>query len=201
MCSAIAAIGFIAGSQKKVLDALRKGEGQLPEENALYVIRSSSSMYQLMTYIFDTARIAFDELILQVRFRIPMIFNKRLEDIRWDEVEVCPRLIATAHNARLQNLLLCNLSHKSSSKCPCCTIPKRCHWCATEYLLEAHSFKDLGLVVVVTAWKNLGTCRTPFDPKWQEHAGSTLLPTDDTQNELKGIRDSFELLADVVGTA
>ncbi len=151
--------------------------------------------------VFVSARIAFDELILRVRFRIPMSFNKRLEDIRWDNVEVCPHLIATAHNARLQNLLLCNLSHKNSSKCPCCTIPKRCHWCATEYLLEVHSFKDLGLVVVVTAWKNLGTRKTPFDPKWQEHAGSTLLPTDDTQNELKGIRDSFELLADVVGTA
>lgn len=151
--------------------------------------------------VFVSARIAFDELILRVRFRIPMIFNKRLEDIRWDDVEVCPHLIATAHNARLQNLLLCNLSHIDSSKCPCCTIPKHCHWCATEYLLEAHSFKDLGHVVVVTAWKNLGTCRTPFDPKWQEHAGSTLLPTDDTQNELKGIRDSFELLADMVGTA
>jgi len=150
--------------------------------------------------VFVSAQIAFHELILRVRFRIPMISNKSLRDIRWDDVEICPHLIATAHNARLQNLLLCNLSHGNNSKCPCCTIPKRCLWCATEYLLETHSFKDLGLIVVVTAWKNMGSCRTPFDPKWQEHAGGTLLPRDNTQDESKGIRDLFEMVADVVGT-
>jgi len=156
------------------------------------------------TQVFISARIAFDELILRVRFRIPMVFNKLLEDIRWNDVEICPHLCATAHNARLQNLLICNLSHGSNSKCSSCTIPKHCHWCATEYLLETHSFRDKGLVVVVTAWKNLGMCRTPLDPKWQGHAGNTqrgILSPVVAQEELKGIRDAFELLADVVGSA
>lgn len=76
--------------------------------------------------VFVSARIAFDELILRVRFRILAILITHLEDIRWDDVEICPHLIATAHNARLQNLLLCNLSHVKNSKCPRCIIPKRC---------------------------------------------------------------------------
>ena len=58
--------------------------------------------------------------------------------------------------------------------------------------------------MVVTAWKNLGTCRTPLDTKWQDHAGNMQrridLPTV-IQGELRGIRDSFELLADAAGTA
>ena len=133
---------------------------------------STQSRQRSASQVFVSARIApaSGELILRIRYRILMQSEMHLKDLQWYRVYICPHLIGVRHHSRLSALLRCKMSHVNDRKCPVCSVLIQCHHCATECLVETEDFGDLGLIVMITAWKNLGSCKTPTDRMWRDQA-------------------------------
>ena len=83
---------------------------------------------------------------------------------------MCPHLIGRERYSRLPALLRCKLSHADdqTETCPTCSGLIQGRHCATECFVKNEDFGDLGFVVMITAWKNLGACETPADRLWKD---------------------------------
>jgi hypothetical protein len=74
---------------------------------------------------------------------------------------------------------------------------RRCHRCHTEFQLDVKDFGKRGVALVITAWQDLGECRTSLDPKWglricrRSCQVSTRSEQDVVDFESGNIRESF----------
>ena len=132
----------------------------------------SESRERSALQVFISARIApaTDELILRIKFRVLIQCAEDLADLKRHGVHICPHLVGYEIYSRLPALLRCKLSHVKDLTCPACSRLIQCNHCATECLVETEDFGDLGLVVTITGWKNLGSCKTPTDRMWKDQA-------------------------------
>ena len=118
-------------------------------------------------------RIIADEMLLHLNFRIYLSLSTISEYIlqfREQDLEICPHLdVNFSANKLLLDTLACKTRHFDDRDCTSCNGLKQCRSCPTEFRLSVDDFGDLGHVIVLNVWKNLGSCRTPFDPTWQAH--------------------------------
>ena len=112
---------------------------------------------------------------------------------KWSE-DICPHL-STRYSSIYENAfsrgLRCKLDHPEHEECSHCSGLKQCSSCATEYLIEANDFTRGCFTIQITAWKDLGQGKSPYDPKWRQHVGKSF-DNKPQPISLGSIRSAFE---------
>lgn len=68
------------------------------------------------------------------------------------------------------DLIQCQIQHIGErAGCPKCSLLYRCDQCSVEFESNTTYIDSRKVAVVITKWLNLGSGRTPTDPKWQRH--------------------------------
>ena len=127
-------------------------------------------------YAHCRGRIANEHLLMKVEYRMLLRKNEDFGRIRRRfSPEICPhwnRLDRDENLERtLQRMLGCSMIHETTKPCVLCNSIIECSWCATEFVISIIKC-DWSLyerVLYITAWKDLGSCDTPFDPSWRAH--------------------------------
>ena len=111
------------------------------------------------------ALIVANELLLRVESRamVDLFFFQNI-------TAICPHLNNSLMTP-LSSRTFCRLRHFDRGEQPCsdCLGLKKCKWCETEYEIELEQ-SQWGTTLVITAWKNLGPCSSPSDPKLRSQA-------------------------------
>ncbi len=85
--------------------------------------------------------------------------------------EICPHLHWFGGDPNfLSDAIKCRLSHVSNSSCSGCSMLKCCRKCSTWFLVGARELEGSKTELLIEAWKYLGSCETPYDPKWRKQA-------------------------------
>jgi hypothetical protein len=98
------------------------------------------------------ARIIAESLFVRVQKVYLIPFGRALESIGSCYIHICP------HTGRLGQLP--ENGHSGL---------RQCNYCPTEYQIDIQDYGQLGVVVVITKWLDLGEGRTIMDPKWWNH--------------------------------
>ena len=71
----------------------------------------------------------------------------------------------------MAQMLACRTIHiaREESACAHCTGIRQCPFCDTEYQIDHKVWAGSGTSLVVAAWSNMGSARSPSDPKWAHH--------------------------------
>ncbi|KAF7504095.1 hypothetical protein GJ744_002860 [Endocarpon pusillum] len=83
---------------------------------------------------------------------------------------ICPHLQWLDGDPSLRDTIKCRLSHFSNSTCSGCSMLKCCRECSTWFLVAARELDSSKTELLIEAWKYLGGCEKPYDPKWHKQA-------------------------------
>lgn len=120
--------------------------------------------------------IAAGQLILRFdqKLRLPALSNTELMDITGKLLRpVCHHTgyhFIKPDEQHLWETVECALSHGHNPPCADCSMRKRCRECSTWFQVGVQELKGSGTEVWIQAWKYLGTCEIPYDPKWRKQA-------------------------------
>lgn len=103
---------------------------------------------------------------------------------------------------RFEKMLACNMKHETTKPCLLCNSIIECSSCTTEFVIfilkcEWSFYKR---AIYITAWKDLGSCETPFDNSWRTQCYKLYtdpdtrdsLPRDPVHFEPGSIRNAYE---------
>lgn len=159
---------------------------------------NASTWSDNFTYSYVSARIAKNELLVKLEWRILLHQGEGFSRVRRVFPHVCPHWRCTIDDHALSRRISCQISHGPGQTCVQCTGMKQCQDCSTEFItayLESNWTRQ-GHAVYVTAWKNYGPCDTPFDLRWRCHllCIHTSLPAPKTSTPFApgSIRGAFE---------
>lgn len=127
-----------------------------------------------LPYTHCCARVANGNLLLKLDYRILLQHDEGFRQVKLLFPTVCPHWESFDTGRGLAKVIRCQLSRGTSNPCDGCTRVKQCFWCATEYIVSVldSTWSPNGRVVYIRAWKNLGTCQSPFDVRWWTHTHS-----------------------------
>ncbi|KAI9880202.1 MAG: hypothetical protein M1830_004788 [Pleopsidium flavum] len=140
-------------------------------------------------------RIVADELLLRARSRVLMHFEREFKHVKKYILKICPHLTAHDDDNLLAHLITCRLSHLDNRPCLFCDGLRQCRSCPTEFQVEIEDLGEAGVAVLVTAWNNLGSGRSPSDPKWRAHiyrSQNNQMRAESFQYEPGSIQTAFE---------
>ena len=149
--------------------------------------------------ISQRALVVADELFIEQRWTLEQ--NRAsdiLQDLDYSLLHICCHVLSF-RDAPLAELLACKLGHPDQSACPRCSggMLSNCQYCPTDIDLRVWSTNNVTTVKVI-AWRNLGSFRTPMDPKWlvqRQIPSDTTLPKDwrrPFDYEAGSVRRAFE---------
>ncbi|KAL2354385.1 hypothetical protein BJ546DRAFT_57593 [Cryomyces antarcticus] len=153
-----------------------------------YLYQEKSADNNYCTHVEVNARIASGEFLLEARHRL-FWYRRGYKNLQsyLDHLELlrpCPHLkvdsnynASTFYDTRigqdfsLGERIACRLDHlnEEGSSCERCCGLGHCQFCPTDYRVEVYDRGVGGLELVLLVWMNLGSGRTPLDPKWQSH--------------------------------
>ena len=118
-------------------------------------------------------RIANEHLLMKMECRI--LLREGEDDFR---VRVyCPKMcfhwngfdLGNNLKKTLEKMLGCDMKHEPTKPCVLCNSIIACSSCATEFVISILKcdWSFYRRAVYITAWKDLGSCETPFDKSWR----------------------------------
>lgn len=110
------------------------------------------------------------QLLLRFTQRFCMLPEHSIRDIQTGLHSICPHLEWLGKDKALWETIKCGLSHANKSPCTGCGMLKSCRECSTWFLTGVRELEGSKTELLIEAWKYLGSCETPFDPKWRKHA-------------------------------
>ena len=122
-----------------------------------------------------TARIVAGELFLQVKYTLKLLKSWDAFLILSNIQNFCPHILGFRDSIFAQ-ALRCRLSHADQLPCIECKEQKHCRECSTSFRLGIRTLRQSVTEVQVDIWRCLGSCESPFDPKWRRQADQ-YLPT------------------------
>ena len=130
-----------------------------------------------------TASIVEGELVLQVRYTLKLLKSWDITLIRRTISKLCPHLIDCFVDSIFAQALRCRLRHAARKRPPCieCKGRKQCPECPTSFQVSVRSLEDPVTEIQVDVWRNLGSCKSPFNSRWRRHADPYLPDIDDWQ--------------------
>jgi hypothetical protein len=136
-----------------------------------------SNWYFNQTYHDCYARIVDGNLLVKVEYRMLLHHGQSFRQARHNLPHLCPHF-----RRYYEDVYSCQFQYRVCHGCAECVGLTRCRVCGTE-ITVANSSSDWmpnGRAIHVTAWKNLGPCDTPVDPRWRTQVKSpyTILLTE-----------------------
>ena len=110
------------------------------------------------------------ELVVRFDQRLRLLVPSNIELVRRRLRPVCLHLDWLCGDQTLWETIDCGLSHARNSPCTECSMRKPCRECSTWLQVGVQKLKESETELQVKAWKYLGTCETPYDPKWRKQA-------------------------------
>ena len=117
-----------------------------------------------------TADIVEGELLIRIKYTLGLLKAWDIKLIRWNLPEFCPHLHDRYNDSVFAQNLRCRLSYANRLPCVECKKRKSCPKCSTSYQLEIRTLITLVTEVEIDVWRCLGSCESPFDPKWRSQA-------------------------------
>lgn len=132
------------------------------------------AVYHDCVFSYKTcAEIVGGELLVGVRSRL---FRPGLQNFPHTMIQrlgsVCPHDTVDVSTEQLWKTVQCKIAHHvlEEAQCKRCRGLKHCRFCWTEYCTEIVNHGADGVELVLDIWKNLGSGRSPEDPKWQKQS-------------------------------
>jgi hypothetical protein len=143
------------------------------------------------------AKIVARSLILRIQYVLLIPLHRTLQIPRWSPMGICPHIEIMDLNARMLEDIQCKVEHNHSLRhCSKEFGLKQCYRCTTEYQVNLRERGQLGSVIVITKWLDLGEGRLRTDFKWRSHLNNTVVKKNPAINtylpKLGSIRNSFE---------
>jgi hypothetical protein len=110
------------------------------------------------------------ELLIRFTQRLRLLVPGNTELMRQHLRPICPHLEWFCRDQRLWETIDCQLTHANNSPCAACGMRKSRRECSTCFQVSIRELDDSKTEVRVEAWKYLGPCETPYDPKWRNQA-------------------------------
>jgi hypothetical protein len=110
------------------------------------------------------------ELIVRFDQRLRLLVPSNIELVRRRLRPVCLHLDWLCGDQTLWETIDCGLSHARNSPCAECSMRKPCRECSTWFQVGVQELKESETELQIKAWKYLGTCETPYHPKWRKQA-------------------------------
>ena len=149
-----------------------------------------------------SCRIANDNLLVRQEWRILLRHGDDSERISTVCQQVCPHWKSILDYNHLAKRVHCQMSHGLGQSCSECTGLVQCQFCSTEFIVASldSNWSPGGQAIYITSWKNLGSCKTPFDSRWRDHLfcidTSIFTPTKLAPFVPGSVRSAFEDRAD-----
>lgn len=143
-------------------------------ENLFLDSLSHERSYQDQHY-HTSARIKDDNLLVKLEWRVLLLHGQDFRQIRWTcNLDVCPHWKFDSDDQNLSKRICCQISHGPGLSCPDCAVLVQCQYCTTEFIVAFldSNWSPRGQAIYITAWKNLGSCETPFDIRWRTQVQS-----------------------------
>jgi hypothetical protein len=127
------------------------------------------------SYKIVEARIANGRLLLRSQFWIVFPTGATEPSNRaMSRAYVCPHIPERGlFNSRqlLQKMVTCRMSHwrDRDYECLACSGLKQCHYCHTEFRIDARELGNDGFIIATTIWWDLGSGVSPYDLEYKRH--------------------------------
>lgn len=122
------------------------------------------------------AAIIADELVVSLSQTLRLQAPPTIGTIHWRLTPVCPHLQHSADDRTLWKAIECQLSHTNTLPCGDCKVQKRCRECSTWFQVEVEKLGNSETELQLEVWKHLGTCESPYDPKWRKQTKGPYSP-------------------------
>ena len=116
------------------------------------------------------SRIVAGELLVRVKTRVRLLGPWNSGLVNNQMPPVCPHLEYYCQDQTLWQTIDCRMSHANKLPCARCKMRKACRECSTWFRVDVQELENFETEVQIDVWKYLGTCETPYDPKWREQA-------------------------------
>jgi hypothetical protein len=110
------------------------------------------------------------QLLLRFNQRLRLLASGNIKLIHRRLRPICPHLEWGHGDKTLWEAINCRLSHANNLPCAECRMPKCCRECSTWFYAGVRELEDSETEFRIEAWKFLGACETPYDPKWRRQA-------------------------------
>ena len=110
------------------------------------------------------------QLLLRFSQKLGLLIPTNIRSIQALVRQICPHLRWLGGDPTLLDTAKCRLSHLSNSSCSGCSMLKCCRECSTWFLVGARELDGSKTELLIEAWKYLGSCETPYDPRWRKQA-------------------------------
>lgn len=117
-----------------------------------------------------TADIVAGELVFHVRYTLQIVNDREYCYIRGQLGSPCPHLNSSSRGDDIfVQTLRCGMSHVDGLACVQCRRKKCCSQCLTSFRVNVRTLGPLSTQteIKVDIWRNLGSCKSAFDPKWR----------------------------------
>ncbi|MCJ1308064.1 hypothetical protein MMC25_001715 [Agyrium rufum] len=147
----------------KPIETVTRAASTTPEYHTTYGVLETRT-----TKIRVSAVISENELLIRWQQDNSMLSERGFALQLVSFPQICPHLDSRMdinRSAKLYNCRYCHLTE--SGACPSCGGLQYCQFCETDYRIEFRKNKSGKINLIVTCWKNLGSGRSPYDPKWR----------------------------------
>ena len=117
-----------------------------------------------------TADIVEGELLIHSKHTLRLFKDWDVSSIRVNLPDFCRHLIDLYCDSIFAQTLRCRLSHANRLPCIKCKKRKHCPDCSTSFQVDIRTLETLVTEVQVDVWRCLGSCESPFNPKWRGQA-------------------------------
>ena len=115
-----------------------------------------------------TATIVRGELRLDINHTLRLLQDWNVYMIPERIGPLCPHLKNYFDASILGQALRCSLIHADEFPCVNCSKKKGCSECSTTFTLKIRRLEGSATEVKVDIWRDLGSCKSPFDLKWRK---------------------------------
>ena len=118
------------------------------------------------------ARIVLGELLVRVNSKLRLPSPSDINLIRYRIPGICHHLRGLDQRSFVLQTILCRPCHAGRLPCVECSKRRSCRKCSTWFQLNGRELETPGIEIEINIWRYLGSCETPFDPKWRSQTDS-----------------------------